>query len=110
MAKDALGVGVQAVEGETVKFPAQQQNFISELMACSEDILRVRVKVRELVARWNLNQTLGKLSDEQLQAYGSFEHLTVQKVTDAVTAVQAVDAALGDDASGQATNLIKLKG
>lgn len=101
---------IQALEDEAVKLPAQQQNFISELMAWSQQQLKVREIGRDLVARWNLNGTLGKLSDEQLRAYVSFDHLTVQKVIDAVTALQSVDAALGDDSSGQATNLIKLKG
>lgn len=99
----------QALEGVT-PLPAQQSNFISELMAWADDQLRVRVKGRELVARWNLNGTLGKLSNEQLQAISSFEHLDVEKVTNAVTALQAVNEALGDDVSGQATNLLKLKG
>lgn len=99
----ALGEGVTPL-------PAQQQNFISELMAWADDQLRVRVKGRELVARWNLNGTLGKLSNEQLQAISAFEHLDVEKVTNAVSALQAVNEALGDDVSGQATNLLKLKG
>lgn len=103
---------VQALEGVT-PLPAQQSNFISELMVWADDQLRVRVKGRELVARWNLNGTLGtlgKLSNEQLQAISAFEHLDVEKVTNAVTALQAVNEALGDDVSGQATNLLKLKG
>lgn len=88
----------------------QQTNFISELMAWSEAQLRLRDVGRNLVARWDLNGVLGKLDNEMIQAVSTFAHLDAQKVVDGVTALQAVNTALGDDVSGQATNLIKMKG
>jgi hypothetical protein len=89
---------------------AQQQNFISELQAWANRELEQRQKAEELNARWNLNQFNQKLSDEDIQAIGSFSHLTAQIVTDGVVAMQEVLQALGDDVDGYATNLYRLKG
>ena len=89
---------------------AQQQNFISDMMAWSEQMLAVRAKGQELVARFNLNSVLSKLNDQEIAEIESFAHLDADKITGAVTALQIIDTALGDNVSGQATNLIKLKG
>ena len=89
---------------------AQQQNFISDMMAWSEQMLAVRAKGQELVARFNLNSVLSKLNDQEIAEIELFAHLDSDKVAGAVTALQIIDTALGDNVSGQATNLIKLKG
>lgn len=89
---------------------SQQQNFISEMLSWAETELRQRDIARNLAARWNLNGLLAKLDDESVQSVAAFEHLDAQKVIDGVSTLQIVVTTLGDDVSGQATNLIKLRG
>jgi len=89
---------------------AQQQNFIGELMAWAEIELRQRATGQNLAARWELNGVLAKLDDASIQALPSFAHLDAQKIIDGVSALLTVNTALGNDVSGQAVNLIKLKG
>lgn len=86
----------------------QKSNFISELMNWSALELQQRAVAQDLIARWNLNAIGSGLDDVTVQAV--FPHLTAQEITDAVVAAQAVLTAMGDNVSGQATNLIKMKG
>jgi len=86
----------------------QQQNFVSELMNLGEVVLQQRATAQNLVSRWNLNSLSGSMSDGDVALI--FPHLTTTEIASAVTALQEVLVALGDDVTGQATNLIKLKG
>lgn len=87
---------------------AQNSNLISELMNWSEIELAQRDKANNLLARWNQNGTFDALTDEDVAAV--FPHLTKSEVSNGINALSAVLTALGDNTSGQATNLIKLKG
>ena len=89
---------------------AQQQNFLSELQQDAENVLATRNTLREIIARWNLNEFATIFKTGDIKENATFQHLDLDKVTNAITAFQQVLDALGDDASGQATNLIKLKG
>lgn len=88
----------------------QLQNLISEIMVEGAAELQARHRKQELIARWNLNTISTKLPDEDIASISSFSHLDREKIIDAIAAFEATLNALGDDESGQATNLIKLKG
>lgn len=95
---------------ETKTLTPQQQNFLSELLQTAEAELALRNKKRELIARWNLNEFAVIFKSDAIKSNQTFEHLDIDKVVSGITAFEAVLAALGDDVSGQATNLIKLRG
>lgn len=86
----------------------QQQNFVSDLSAWAEAMLALRADARALSARWYLNDFAAALASAPIDAV--FPHLDADKIAAAVTALVAVLDALGDDAGGQAVNLIKLRG
>ncbi len=88
----------------------QEQNFVSELMALGAELLSVQHDIQTLAARWNQNGLGSSIDDTGLAEISTFAHLTAAEVSSGVTAVQAVDTALGDYVSGQSANLIKLKG
>jgi hypothetical protein len=88
----------------------QSQNFISELMQWAEIELAQLDKAQSLRARWDQNAIADNIDDATIIETESFAHLTEQKIVDGVTAMTAVITALGDFSSGQAVNLLKLKG
>lgn len=87
---------------------AQQQNLISELETWADAELQQRSKAENIAARWNLNDVFNQIDDAGVEAV--FPHLTKSKISNGINAVNAVVSALGDDVSGQAVNLIELKG
>lgn len=86
----------------------QNHVLILELQAWAEAELTQRDKARNLLARWNLNDAFNQLSDADVTAI--FPHLVKGEVVEGINALTAVVTALGDDSSGQAVNLLKLKG
>lgn len=86
----------------------QNTNLISELLEYAETELSQRDKAQNLIARWNNNDVFNQLNDGDIQAI--FSWLDKSKVSNGVNATTAILTALGDDVSGQAVNLIKLKG
>lgn len=91
-------------------FTDQEQNFVTDTMNLSQIILNDRTALENLIARYNNNQFGSSLSDAKLAGLTSTAHLTLAKIQNAVTAFNALLTALGDDVSGEATNLIKMKG
>lgn len=87
----------------------QNNNFIQECIDKSENILNLRDDLSEMVARWNLNSISATLTDEDIAGVPAYSHLTKAEVVACITAFQAILTALGDNTSGQATNLIKMK-
>lgn len=87
----------------------QNHNFIQECVDQSASILSLRDQLEDIVARWSLNLVSAELTDEDILADPAFAHLTKAEITSCITAFQAVLTALGDNTSGQATNLIKMK-
>ena len=87
---------------------AQNSNLISEMMNWAEIELAQRDKARNILARWNQNDVFNTLTDVDVTAV--FPHLDKSEVAEGINAITAVNTALGDDVSGQAVNLIKLKG
>lgn len=87
---------------------AQDSNLISEMMNWAETELAQLDKARNILARWNQNGVFDRLTDNDVT--GTFPHLVKGEVVEAINAITAVSTALGDFSSGQAVNLIKLKG
>lgn len=85
----------------------QQTNFILEMQTEAAVQLASRDRQRNLVARYTQNDFANTMLDADVIA--GTNGLTKQEIVDGITAFNAVLTALGDDVSGQATNLIKLK-
>lgn len=88
----------------------QESNFISRLQSLSAEILDVRHRIQEEVALYNAEGFGVAITDADLQEVTAFQHITQSKMWNTITALTAVTTALGDDVSGQAVNLIKMKG
>lgn len=86
----------------------QNQNLISELQGWAEAELAQRDRAKNILMRWNQNGVFDALTDVDVTAI--FPHLDKSEVANGINALTAVVTALGDDSSGQATNLAKLKG
>lgn len=89
---------------------AQESNFITRLQTLSDDTLDLRHRMQEEIARYNGNEFGTSITDADLQEKTDFQHLTQAKMQSAITALNVVLTALGDDVSGQAINLIKMQG
>ena len=88
----------------------QESNFISRLQQLAEETLALRHKIQEEIALYNAEVFGTTITDSDLQEVPSFKHITQAEMVNTITALSAIITALGDDSSGQAINLIKLKG
>lgn len=88
----------------------QKANFVREIINVSRDLLSQQKYIQQLVSRWNLNGFSGGISESDLGEMSEFAHLTPAELAGAITAITAIDTALGDYVSGQATNLLKTIG
>jgi hypothetical protein len=91
-----------------VALSSQTANFISELTQLAEELLDKQRQIDILISRWNQNDVFNRIEDADIAAV--FPHLTRAEVANAVTAITGVTTALGDLISGQAVNLVKMKG
>lgn len=89
---------------------AQIQNIVSEIMSMSDEALDLQNREQLLRARWDQNDVFNELTDQDLLDIPSFAHLTVSEVANAMGALDDISTALGDYVSGEAVNLIKMKG
>jgi hypothetical protein len=87
-------------------FTTQDSNWIAEEIAAAQETLALRDKLRNIVARWNNNDMFNQLQTEDIEA--AFDGINKAEVTAAINAFNAVITALGDDTTGQASNLFKL--
>lgn len=88
-------------------FTTQQANFIAELQVAAAETLTLRDKLENLAARWTQNDFFNEMDEAEVAA--GTNGLTKGEIIEAINAINAVLTALGDNASGQAVNLIKLK-
>lgn len=88
----------------------QFRNEINRIMQYAEQVLALRYELQSLRTRWDQNDMYNLLTDQDIQAISSFAHLSRSDVSNAVVAFDAILTALGDNTTGQAVNLIKLKG
>jgi predicted DNA-binding protein YlxM (UPF0122 family) len=88
-------------------FTTQMANFVAEMQTAAAEQLILRDKQRNLVARYVQNDFANTMIDQEVA--DGVPGITKQEIIDGITAFNAVLTALGDDVSGQATNLIKLK-
>jgi hypothetical protein len=97
---------------------AQNSDFISRGITRSAAILQLRADLELELGQWNLDGVYDALTDEDIAA--KFPHLTKGKVVEYINAIKAILVALGtkdgngdpvhNDISGQAANLIKMRG
>ncbi len=85
---------------------SQQNNFIQNLIYLSTQLLADEQKIDLMVAEWNLN-SYGSMTNGDIQV--NYPSLTISLITNAITAIEAIQSALGDKSSGQQTNLIKIQ-
>ena len=88
----------------------QESNFVSRLQQLAEETLALRHKIQEEIALYNAEAFGTTITDPDLQEVAAFKHITQAEMVSTITALSAIITALGDDTSGQAINLIKLKG
>jgi hypothetical protein len=85
----------------------QMANFIAEMQTEAAVQLASRDRMRNLVARYTQNDFASTMIEAEIAS--NVPGLTKAEIEGGITAFNAVLTALGDDVSGQATNLIKLK-
>lgn len=88
----------------------QEQNFVSRQMDLAADLIGILNRIKLAQAEWNNNDFFNQITDQDLASISGFAHLTAAKLSNSITAITAVETALGDDVTGQLVNLIKLRG
>jgi hypothetical protein len=91
-------------------FTDQESNFVSRSQNLASQILDLRDELQREVALYNAEGFGESITDADLAANATFSHLTQSKLWNCITAFNSVLTALGDDANGQAINLIKMRG
>lgn len=91
-------------------FTAQESNFMSRIQAKAEQLLDLRDELQREIALYEAEDFGGSITDADLAGITAFAHLTQSKLWNCVGAFNAVLTALGDDETGQAVNLIKMRG
>lgn len=89
---------------------AKQQNWLTRLTNEAETLLASQNRIQELVAEYNNEGYSTAIETSELQENQTFAHLTNEKMVNGVVAVTTVDTALGSLSSGQALNLLALRG
>jgi hypothetical protein len=87
----------------------QAVNWVGRLIDRSQRILDLRDEMKREVALYNTQGFGASLTDQELAAVESLAGYTQSDIWNAVTAHQEMLDALGDDVSGQAVNLIKMR-
>lgn len=85
----------------------QEQDFTDRSMQLFERLLGERDEWKRLMAERSLNGFDTSITTGNLALIPAFAHLTQQELNDAYAAILALDTALGDNVSGNATHLIK---
>jgi hypothetical protein len=94
---------------------AQEQNFVSESMNMSREILDLQTRIQRMIARWNQNghfydvsSAPNGISTQKLQENDGSKHLTSSELTEFVNAITSIDTALGNMVDGNAVHLLKM--
>jgi hypothetical protein len=88
-------------------FTTQQANFTAELQQVAAETLILRDKLENLSARWVQNDFFNEMDEVEVAA--GVPGITKGEIIEAINAINAVLTALGDNSTGQAVNLIKMK-
>ena len=89
---------------------SQEQNWTSRTLDLAERALVLREDILLHRAEYDQNSISSAVTDGELLANDSFAHLTNAKLVSAVGALDTITTALGDYSTGQAVNLLKLRG
>lgn len=91
----------------------QQANWLSRQQEEAQRLLDMRDRLERDIAMYNAEGFGADITDADIVAsaeiYPALAHLTQSDMWNVVTAFTAVLDALGDDVSGQAVNLIKMR-
>jgi hypothetical protein len=82
-----------------------QQNIATEIQTLAQDILVIKNRLAISVAMFGA-EGMASLADADLQALPEFAHVTVQELTAAKNALDAINTAVGEYVAG--TNATKL--
>lgn len=85
----------------------QEQDFVVRVITDCAAMLNLHDSMRRRIAEWNLNGFDSSITTGNLALVDSLKHLTQAELTACITAFQAIETALGDDVSGNRSNLIK---
>jgi hypothetical protein len=88
-------------------FTTQQANFVAELQTYASAQLALRDIAENLSARWVQNDFFNEMDEVEVAA--GTNGVSKGEIIEAINAINAVLTALGDNSTGQAVNLIKLK-
>ena len=89
---------------------AQESNFIGRLQQKAAALLDLRDDLQREIALYNAEGFGQSITDVDLQMVGDYGHITQAKMLGCVTAINVVLLSMGDDVSGQAVNLVKMRG
>lgn len=85
----------------------QDSNWLSDEILAAKLVLDARAFARDVVARWNNNDLFNQLDTVDIEA--AFPGIDKAEVTAGINALNTFLTAMGDDTSGQASNLYKLR-
>lgn len=89
---------------------AQAQNHTSRSISLSDRLVEIYYEIQRNQAEYNNNSISSQLTDENLDAIPDFRHLTGTEAVAIQTAFSAFITEMGDEVTGQITNLIKARG
>jgi hypothetical protein len=87
----------------------QTRNFLRTLITLGANVEVAQKGADSGLDHWFINGFSSKITDENLLNDPEFAHLTLDKVTNAMSALQVFTDALGKRPNGQIINLIKLR-
>jgi len=87
--------------GNKMALTAVQQNLVSAMQASAEEILSLKGVMEAIVAMY-ASEGMTAITDEDLQIYDPFAHITVNELTAAKNAYNDLKTALGGYVGGEA--------
>lgn len=88
----------------------QAQNHTTRSITLSDSLVEIYYAIQRNQAEYNNNSIASELTDGNLEAINDFKHLTGAEAIAIQTAFSAFMTAMGDEVTGQITNLIKARG
>ena len=91
---------------------AQEQNFIVDMIGLTAELLDLQVRLSAIRARYNQNTFGSTLVDAKFTdptVVNTMGHLTQAKLTSAISSIDALLTAFGDNVSGNQVNFIKFQ-
>jgi len=85
-----------------------QQNLAMAMQKTAMELLALRGRMKVIKAMW-VTEGMNALIDEDIQALGTFTHITIAELTAANNAMDAIATTVGEyDVGTNATKLVKI--